>query len=269
MPDLILPLAFQCFHERLQHSAGSKLRSHFIVQDKDPPHSGAVSFLLYNHNQDIGGYMEITWYGLSCFRLTERGMATVITDPYDHSAAGYVPLQLKADIVTISHDSPEHNYLEAIPGKPYVVSSPGEFEVGGVFITGIQLNPHHNKEDSQNTLYVFEFNSLTVAHLGDLNRVPSQTEVEAMGTVNIALVPVGGGRSLNAARAAEVINLLEPNIVIPMYYATPACTIPLDSLSKFLKEMGISEIATHASLKVNASALPEETQVIVLDYQSR
>jgi L-ascorbate metabolism protein UlaG (beta-lactamase superfamily) len=213
--------------------------------------------------------MEITWYGLSCFKVSERGMATVITDPYDHRQAGYEPIKIKADIVTISHDSPGHNHLEAVTGNPYVVSGPGEYEIGGVFITGIQVGSHTSAEDSRNTVYVFDYNSLTVAHLGDMDRVPSQTEIEAMGTINVALVPIGSGRGMNAARAAEVISMLEPNIVIPMHYATPDSDIPLDSLSKFLKEMGISELETLPFLKLSASSLPEETKVTVLDYQSR
>lgn len=213
--------------------------------------------------------MEITWYGLSCFRLTERGMATVVTDPYDHRQAGYGKLDLKADIVTISHNAPGHNYLEAISGDPYVISHPGEYEVGSVFITGIQLGSQHGVDAHRNTVYVMDYNSLTVAHLGDLNRVPTQTEIEAMGTVNVALVPIGSGLSLNASRAAEIISMIEPNIVIPMHYATPDCNIPLDSLSKFLKEMGISEIETIPSLKLSSASLPEETRVTVLEYQSR
>ncbi len=211
--------------------------------------------------------MEITWYGLSCFRLVERGMATVVTDPYDHRQAGYEPLKLRADIVTVSHNSPGHNYLDAVSGEPYVITGPGEYEVGGVFITGIQLDSRA-AQGERNTIYVFDYNSLTVAHLGDLDHVPSQTEIEAVGAINVALVPIGSGRGLNASRAAEVISMLEPNIVIPMHYATPDCNIPLDSLSKFLKEMGISEIETLPSIKLSAASLPEATQVMVLDYQS-
>ncbi len=212
--------------------------------------------------------MEITWYGLSCFKIAERGMATVVTDPYDHRQAGYEPLKLKADIVTVSHDSPGHNYLAGVQGTPRVIIGPGEYEVGRVFITGIQIGGHKQQDDPKNTLYVFDYNPVTVAHLGNLSRVPTQTEVEALGTVNVALVPIGSGQSLNAARAAEVISLLEPNIVIPMHYATPGGNIPLDSLSKFLKEMGITAIETLPSLKVTGANLPEETQVTVLDYQS-
>ena len=211
--------------------------------------------------------MEITWYGLSCFKLTERGMATVVTDPYNAHETGLSPLKVSAEIITVSHDAPEHNNLEAVKGTPYIVTGPGEYEVGGVFITGIQTGGHRGSADSHNTLFVFDFDTITVAHLGALNRLPTQAEVEAMGTVNIALVPVGGGNSLNAARAAEVINLLEPRIVIPMYYAIPNCNVALEPLNKFLKEMGINEYQGQPSLKITQANLPEETQVIVLSDQ--
>ena len=84
--------------------------------------------------------MEITWYGHSCFRLTERNMATVVTDPYDNKSIGYFPLKLKADIVTISHDAPGHNNSDVVKGTSHVISGPGEFEIGGVFITGVQTD---------------------------------------------------------------------------------------------------------------------------------
>lgn len=214
--------------------------------------------------------MEITWYGHSCFRLTERGLATVVTDPFDHSVVGYEPLKLKADIVTISHDAPGHNFAAAVKGAQHVLRGPGEYEIGGVFITAVQTDaPASKKKEAppRNTLYVFDYEGLTVAHLGDLRVVPSQAEIEALGTVHIALVPVGGGGGLNAAKAAEVVSLLEPSIVIPMHYATPACKLPLESLNKFMKEMGLGAPEKQPLLKISASGLPEETRVVVLDYQ--
>ena len=215
--------------------------------------------------------MEITWYGHSCFRLTERGMATVVVDPFDSKTIGYSPLKLKADIVAVSHEAPGHSNVEAVKGTSHVIAGPGEFEIGGVFITGVQTDGggagKKAKEQVRNTLYVFDYEGLTVAHLGDLQQVPSQAEIEALGNVNVALVPVGGGGGLNAAKAAEVISLLEPNIVIPMHYATPDAKVTLDSLNKFLKEMGLSKQDPQPSLKVTRSGLPEETHVAVLDYQ--
>jgi L-ascorbate metabolism protein UlaG (beta-lactamase superfamily) len=198
-------------------------------------------------------------------------LATVVVDPFDSKTVGYSPLKLKADIVTVSHDAPGHNFAEAVKGTSHVIKGPGEFEIGGVFITGIQTDGAGSgkkaKDQVPNTLFVFDYDGLTVAHLGDLKQVPTQAEVEALGTVHVALVPVGGGGGLNAAKAAEVISLLEPNIVVPMHYSTPDGKITLDSLNKFLKEMGLSKQESQPSLKVTKSGLPEETHVAVLDYQ--
>jgi len=212
--------------------------------------------------------MEITWYGHSCFRLTERGLATVVTDPFDNRITGYEALKVKADIVTVSHDAPGHNFASAVKGKSHVLTGPGEYEIGSVFITGVQTNDHGKRstDEPRNTLYVFDYEGVTVAHLGDIRRVPSQTEVEALGTVHVALVPVGGGGGLNASKAAEVVSLLEPGIVIPMHYQTAASQVKLASLSKFLKEMGLGEVQAVDSLKLTRSSVPDETRVVVLNY---
>lgn len=211
--------------------------------------------------------MEITWYGHSCFRLTERGMASVVTDPFDSEMVGYEPLKLRADIVTVSHEAPGHNFTSAVKGVSHRIHGPGEFEIGGVFITGVQTDAisKKNVDKPRNTLYVFDYDGLNLVHLGDLRQVPTQAEVEALGAVHVAFVPVGGGGSLNAAKAAEVISLLEPDIVIPMHYGNKTCKIELDPLEKFLKEMGISASTAVPSLKVTRSGLPEETKVIVFE----
>jgi L-ascorbate metabolism protein UlaG (beta-lactamase superfamily) len=220
--------------------------------------------------------MEITWYGHSCFRLTERNYASVVTDPYDSKSIGYDSLKLRSDIVTVSHDAPGHNNTDAVKGTSHVIDGAGEFEIGGVFITGVQTDgsgsgkkksKKENDAAGRNTIYVFDYDGITVAHLGDLKEVPTQSEIELLGTINVALVPVGGGGGLNAAKAAEVISLIEPNLVVPMHYSTPAAKISLDSLNKFIKEMGLSKPETQPSLKVTRSGLPNETHVIVLDYQ--
>ncbi len=211
--------------------------------------------------------MQITWYGHSCFRLTERGMATVVTDPFDHAALGYRPLKLKADIVTISHQAPGHSNLKAVKGAAHTITGPGEYEIGGVFITGVRTSGRkRNANGARNTLYVFDYEGVNVAHLGDLQRALTQSEIEALGTVDVALVPVGGGGGLTAAKAAEVISLIEPRIVIPMHYKTKEVSLQLDPLDKFLKEMGLGNVEPLPELKVTSSTIPSETRVVVLDY---
>lgn len=214
--------------------------------------------------------MEISWYGHSCFRLSERGMASVVTDPYDHTVIGYTALKLRGDIATISHDAPGHNNITVVKGRKHTLTGPGEFEIGDVFITGVQTNGRGSRTagESRNTLFVFDYNGVTIAHLGNLQRVPSQTEIEALGSVHVALVPVGGGGGLNAAKAAEVVSLLEPGIVIPMHFHTSESKVKLASLSRFLKEMGLGKVEPQDKLKISRSTVPDETRVVVLKYES-
>ena len=213
--------------------------------------------------------MEINWHGLSCFRLTERGLATVVTDPYDHKAVGFELLKLRGEIVTVSHDAPGHNFVTSVKGHSRVITGPGEFEIGGVFITGVQTNKKSKSstKELRNTLYVFDYDGVTVAHLGDVQRVPSQTEIENLGGVNVVLVPVGGGSGLNAAKAAEIVSLLEPGFVIPMHYEVPESNLQLDPLNRFIKEMGVGTVEPIPSLKVTRSTVPSEARVVVLDYK--
>ena len=209
--------------------------------------------------------MEITWYGLSCFRITERGKISIVTDPYD-PAIGLPKRNLKADVVTISHDEAGHNFSKGVKVGRRVIEGPGEFEIGGVFITGVRRAAKKEKKNGavRNTLFVFNFEGLTVAHLGNMSDVPSQAQIEELGTVNVALVPVGGGEALNPSMAAEVISLIEPSIVIPMHYKTAEKDSKLSTVAGFLKEMGIGDHEPLPSLNITKSSLSEETQVVVL-----
>ena len=210
--------------------------------------------------------MEIDWFGHSCFRIREGGVA-IITDPYDKNI-GYTMPRVRADIITVSHEAYGQAAATSLKSDARVLNRPGEYEVKGVFVTGIQTwrgGDTHDEAKEENTVFVFEFGNLTVCHLGDLARVLTQAQVEAMPDIDVLLAPVGGGGALDADKAAEVISLLEPRLVIPMRYRTPYVTLALDPLSKFLKEMGVTEHAPQDSLRVSGSDLPEETQVVVLE----
>ncbi|MFO7663144.1 MAG: MBL fold metallo-hydrolase [Chloroflexota bacterium] len=210
--------------------------------------------------------MEIIWYGMSCFRITERKLATIVTDPFAPTL-GLGEVKLKSDVVTISHDAQGHNYLPVVSGYEHVLRGPGEYEIGGVFITGI-ATPSRN-DAFNNVVYVLNYNGLTIAHLGDIGNVPSQKQIEDLELVNILLVPVGGGSSLSASHAAELVSMIEPNVVIPMHYQLTNLSLKLDPLDKFLKEMGVTEVKEESSFKATGSdTLPEETEVVVLSYKN-
>lgn len=210
--------------------------------------------------------MEITWYGQSCFRMTERATLAVVTDPYS-AGAGLEPPKLKADVVTISRDHPRHNNVNAVIGAQRgdvrKITGPGEYEMGGVFITGVAMRPEKKSADQKCTVYAFNFDGLSVAHLGGLSFVPTQSQIDALETVDVLLVPISGDDELNPAQAAEVISMIEPSVVVPMGYGPKS----KDSLNKFLKEMGLTNPQTQEVLKVTRSSLPEDTQVILLEMK--
>ncbi len=211
--------------------------------------------------------MEITWLGHACFRIKGKG-GTVITDPFGEGT-GYQLGKVTADIVTVSHDHPGHNFAKGVSGSPKVISGPGEYEIAGIFIYGIRT--YHDAEKGQirgkNTCFLIEIDDTRVAHLGDLGHVPSVAEINEMNDADILLIPVGGGTTIDATTATEVVRLLNPKIVIPMHYKTDISTAPLDSAEKFLNEMGIKNLAPVPKLTANKAALPPETQVVLLSYR--
>jgi L-ascorbate metabolism protein UlaG (beta-lactamase superfamily) len=210
--------------------------------------------------------MEITWYGHSCFRLSERGVA-MVTDPFNEEL-GYVRPRIRADVVTISHDHPGHNCRVGFRGGPRFFEGPGEYEVKGVFITGIATfhDGRRGASRGRNSVFVFDFNGVSICHLGDLGHVLDQNQVQALSDVSVLLIPVGGLHTIDAPKAAEVISMVEPRLVVPMHYATPKETSRLQKVDKFLKEMGLAPVTPEPLLKVTKSSLPDQTQVVLLDH---
>lgn len=209
--------------------------------------------------------MEITWYGLGCYRITERGMATIVTDPYN-AKSGLGTLKAKGDVVTISHVGNGTSRYDSggVSGFSQLLDGPGEYEIGGVFITGIAA-PRNTAEEKRNTIYVYNYNGLSVAHVGELDKVPTQTQIDQLGMVNILLLPVGGNDVLNSSQASELISMIDPSIVIPMMYSEKGLKYEYEPVDKFVAEMGITEVNPETTLKISSSSLPEETQVVFLE----
>lgn len=216
--------------------------------------------------------MEISWYGQTCFRLKERKV-TVWTDPFSHIAPGSFSWS-QTDIITYSRLDLEKPDLQGQDnGQPNVLDSPGEYEIANVFINSIYLPTAENQsQTARNHVFVIYLDDLAVCNLGYLSHVPSQSQIESLGNIDVLMVPVGGKPTLQAAQAAEVISLVEPQLIIPMLYAADgvqhppiAGDGPFDSIDKFLKEMGLTNSETVPTLKLTKAQLPEETQVILLE----
>ena len=210
--------------------------------------------------------MDINWLGHSCFRIRGNN-STVVTDPYSPEL-GYSLGEPTANIVTVSHQHPGHYFSQGVGGEPRLVAGPGEYEIGGILIIGI--SSFHDEEKGQergrNTVYIMEVGEVSICHLGDLGHVLTAGQVEEIDNVDVLLLPVGGVSTINAPMAAEVVRQLEPKIVIPMHYKTPAISREIEPVERFLKEMGVNEAESQPKLSITRSNLPASTQVILLDY---
>lgn len=208
--------------------------------------------------------MDITWYGFNCFRIAERGHTTVLTDPH-HPRLNLDRLGLKADLVTISHDSMAEQ-VEAIRGEKYVISGAGEYEVGELFVTGIPLHAQVDETGKvrRNIAYHLEYpNNLNVLHLGLLHQTPDQSIIEQLDEVHVLLLPVGGA-GLSGDDLADLISMIEPSYVLPMQPADVSDEAFAAALDGLLTGIGAADAEWQDMLRVTSSGLDEQTQVIRL-----
>lgn len=219
--------------------------------------------------------MDIYWYGQACFKLKGKN-ATVVIDPYDPDFTGLkLPKDLQADVVLSTHNHEDHNFVSAAikpdGSKPMVFDRPGEYEVGGVVITGIN-SFHDNSNGSErglNTVFHVLFDNLDIVHLGDLGQMRlTEEQVAQIGQTDILLIPVGGIFTIDPKAASDIVSQLEPKIIIPMHYKIEGLKFELEGVDGFLKEMGAEGVVPVPKLSISKEKLPEEPQVILLAKSS-
>jgi hypothetical protein len=190
--------------------------------------------------------MEITWYGSNTLKMSERGLATLVTNP---------PGGWKAEMAALSQ--PEAVDV-TIPGIQHPLQHPGEYEIGGVFVTALPVDAPVPDQPARRLMFGFDFGGLSVIFPGPLEKAPAQAALEKLGTPHILLLTLSSG--ISAAKAAELVRQLEPKLVVPLF-ATP------EELKKFCKELGLEEPPAVTVLKVTITSLPEETRLVVLASQ--
>lgn len=219
--------------------------------------------------------MDITSLGHSSFKLKGKN-AVVITDPFDPKKVGLKYPSQEADIVTVSHNHGDHNFIEAVKARneevenrPFVINGPGEYEVGGVNILGVTTFHDNTNGDSKglNTVYEIRMDGLVLVHLGDLGHKLTDKQCEILDSVDILFIHVGG-TNMNLQDTLGVVTQLEPKIVIPMHYQVPGINenifgnlLPVDD---FLKLAGKNDLAPLDKLTVSRDKLPEEMQIVIL-----
>jgi len=197
----------------------------------------------------------------------------VITDPFEKEVGFSLP-RLSADVVTVSHDHFDHNNWKGVTGtarrtNPFVIDTPGEYEVLGVSVFGVKTYHDDKKgeERGENVVYSILIDGVSVVHLGDLGHKLSESAVSDLNGVDVLLCPVGGTYTINPKEAVEIISAIEPSIVVPMHYKSDKHDQEkfgqLSSVEEFLAELG-KEAQKSDRLSVNKTSLPEEMEVVVL-----
>lgn len=185
--------------------------------------------------------MEVKWLGHAAFLIKGSDGFRVITDPYKPGAYGggiaYGPIKEEADVVTVSHDHDDHNWVADIKGSPVVLKGPGVHEAQGRTFKGIATfhDPSGGKERGRNTVFCFSIDGIRVCHLGDLGHMLSEGQLKEIGEVDLLLIPVGGYYTINAQEASEVLLQIRPKKAIPMHFKTPKCGFPISPVEDFLK----------------------------------
>ena len=213
--------------------------------------------------------MKAKWLGHSSVYLTSTDGLRVITDPYTSGAIGldYAPIDLEADVVTISHNHADHNNVSAVRGNPEVVKSGGTYNFRGVEFIGIECY-HDEVSGSQrgnNTIYCFIIDGVRICHLGDLGH-PLETKRESeIGSVDLLFVPVGGNFTIDARIAADICHKLNPKLVIPMHYRNDRClNFLVSGVEDFLSLMERVRREDASEIEISKDSLPKSTEVVVL-----
>lgn len=214
--------------------------------------------------------MDITWHGHSCFTIKGK-KATIVIDPF--SDKGFSPEKLKADIVLVSLVGAEK--LLPIAGEPVVFDLPGEYEVKEVAMQGIQAWTQPKSEEEKKgekspktTIFLMNFEELRICHLGSIGHTIPDEMIEKIGDVDILFVPAGGNDTLDAKKAHEVIEDIEPRIVIPMNFFAEGEKTTYAGIEALLKLSGSNPERKDVFSIANKAALPQEkTEYVVLNVK--
>ena len=216
--------------------------------------------------------MTIKFIGHATFLITTSSGLRLIMDPYESGAFGdainYAPIRDAADVVTVSHEHADHNFVNGVPGNPVVLRGPKTLEGAQIEV----VNAHHDtsggRERGEDRLFKITADGVSLVHLGDIGHVLTAEQVAALGKVDVLLIPVGGTFTVDAKDAWKIVDLVKPTVVIPMHFRTDRTTLPLAPVEKFTDGAGDTPVewVEGSSVEIGAGMLVEGgRRVIVLE----
>jgi L-ascorbate metabolism protein UlaG (beta-lactamase superfamily) len=214
--------------------------------------------------------VRLTYYGHSSFLLEAADGSRVIIDPYRsgafNGALRYGAITDTADAVVATHEHDDHGAVDTVPGHPQILVHPTSATAGAWTITGVDVahDDEGGRTRGKNTVVVLDDDDVRVVHLGDLGHTLDARTVAAIGRTDVLLVPVGGFFTIDHKQAADVVDSLDPRIVIPMHYKTPKVDFPIAGVEPFLATQSRVERRATSAIDITRAALPAERVVYVL-----
>lgn len=218
---------------------------------------------------------KITWAGQACFQISvsltagkqaiQKDQANIVIDPFRD--IGLKMPNFEADVLLVTHQHEDHNNIKSVKGNPFLIEGPGEYEVKGVFVKGIDSfhDDNEGRERGNNTIYTIEAEDIKFCHLGDFGQKQlTDEQLEKIGNIDVLMIPIGGVYTISSSEAQRIIGQIEPKIVIPMHYKLPKLRFELDELSKFLKTMGKNSIEPQDKITIKTSTLPKEREMEIV-----
>jgi L-ascorbate metabolism protein UlaG (beta-lactamase superfamily) len=217
----------------------------------------------------------LTWYGQAMFTLQVVNGPTILMDPMS-DRIGYQVSPLEGiDVVTVSHEHPDHNNVALATGSPKVLrglegddwAQVDETIQGVRFRTvGTYHDESQGSDRGKSAIFAIEVNGLHIVHLGDLGHLLTSEQVTTIGPVDVLMIPVGGVYTIDAASATQVVDSLKPRLVVPMHYGTPRLQFDLQPVDAFLTGKTVERSAGN-QVTLSLQTLPQSTTVLVLGYE--
>ncbi|UCG38688.1 MAG: MBL fold metallo-hydrolase [bacterium] len=212
--------------------------------------------------------MKVKFLGHACFLLTTGSGVRIITDPYEpgcfDGAMKYRPVQDEADVVLVSHGHADHCHVAGVRGSPKVVDQAGDRTISGMRILGVPTYHDTSKgsERGENVIFRLEADGLVLCHLGDLGHRLDPGTVEKLKPVDVLFLPVGGFFTVGGDEADDIMDALEPKLVIPMHFKTEGVDFPIAPVSEFLSGRQAVHRAGTSHVDLKADGLPEGILVL-------
>ena len=206
--------------------------------------------------------MELHYYGANCVRIAGKKATVTIDD--NLADVGLKSVTRPGDIVLFSGE-----HKEAPKDTKLVIDQPGEYEVSDVSIQGIAARSHMDEAGKHSaTMFKIIADDVRIAIVGHVYPELNDKQLEAIGTIDILIIPIGGnGYTLDPVGALKIIKKIEPKLVIPTHYADKAVKyeVPQQELEIAIKELAMEPKETIAKLKLKQIELTDNTQLVVLE----